>query len=144
MSQINPRWRNLTERLITFETKENMPSGTKIPGACLASDKLRPHLVSLMGSIGYRALLARALGLAKAEFAWLQGVQIKTDASCEGFEELEAHVDPDEFSEGSVVLLSHLLGLLVAFIGEELTLRLVRQAWPKLSSYNFDHDEGGT
>ena len=121
-----------------------MSSGTKIPVPCLASEKLRPHLAALMGNIGFRALLARALALANADVPWLRAVHVKTDGSYEGFEELEAHVDPDEFSEGCVVLLSHLLGLLVAFIGEELTLRLVRQAWPKLSSNNFDLDEGGT
>jgi hypothetical protein len=142
MSQINPKLRNFTERLIAFETKENMSSGTKIPGACLASEKLRPHLAALMGSTGVRALLARALALANADVPWLRAVHVKTDGSYEGFEDF-AHVDPDEFSEGCVVLLSHLLGLLVAFIGDELTLRLVRQAWPKLSSNNFDLDEGG-
>lgn len=120
-----------------------MPSGTKIPGACLASEKLRPHLVALMGIIGYRALLARALALANADFPWMREVQVNSDSTCEGFEGLEARVKPDEFSEGSIVLLSHLLGLLVTFIGEELTLRLVHQAWPNLSFNNFDLDEGG-
>jgi hypothetical protein len=32
-----------------------------------------------------------------------------------------------------VVLVAQLLGLLVTFIGEDLTLGLVREIWPKLS-----------
>jgi hypothetical protein len=65
-------------------------------------------------------------------------VHIKTDGSFEGFDEFGAQVDPDEIFEGRVVLLAQLLGLLVAFIGENLTLRLVREVWPKLSLNDVD------
>jgi hypothetical protein len=51
----------------------------------------------------------------------------------EGLDELAAQVDPKEIAEGSIVLVAQLLGLLVAFIGENLTVRLVREVWPKLS-----------
>ncbi|HVK09314.1 MAG TPA: hypothetical protein VM597_11100, partial [Gemmataceae bacterium] len=37
-------------------------------------------------------------------------------------------------SEGGVEVVAHLLGLLVTFIGEPLTLRLVRDAWPDVSA----------
>jgi hypothetical protein len=37
---------------------------------------------------------------------------------------------------GSEVLLAHLIGLLVAFIGEILTLRLIHELWPDLSENN--------
>jgi hypothetical protein len=110
-----------------------MSSETKTPAACLASEKLRPNLATLMGNIGFSALLSRALALAILEVPLLRAVHVKTDGTFEGFEELGAQVDPDEFLEGCVVLLSHLLGLLVAFIGEALTLRLVRDVWPELS-----------
>ena len=33
----------------------------------LVCEKLRPHLAMLMGNAGFRALLSRALALAKAE-----------------------------------------------------------------------------
>jgi len=35
-----------------------------------------------------------------------------------------------------------LLGLLVTFVGEELTLRLVREVWPKLPLSNLDFGKG--
>jgi len=44
--------------------------------------------------------------------------------------------------EGRVVLLAQLLGLLVAFIGEDLTLRLVREVWPKLSINDVNFGKG--
>jgi hypothetical protein len=35
--------------------------------------------------------------------------------------------------EAAVGIIAHLLGLLETFIGEPLTLRLVREAWPDVS-----------
>jgi hypothetical protein len=60
----------------------------------------------------------------------------------EGLDELESEADPEEIAEGSVILLSQLLGLLVAFIGEDLTLRLVREIWPKVPLSDLDFSKG--
>ena len=61
-------------------------------------------------------------------------MQVNAEGSLEGWDELErgAQVDPDKIAEGGVVLLAQLLGLLVAFVGESLTLRFVLDVWPKL------------
>lgn len=124
--------RDLAERLVAYETKANKSSRTKTLAAFLVGEKLRPDLAALMGNVGFRALLSRALALANAEVPWLRAVHVKADGSFEGLDELEAQVDPDEIFEGGIVLLAQLLGLLVAFIGEDLTLRLVREVWSKL------------
>jgi hypothetical protein len=124
--------RDLAERLVAYETKANKSSKTKTLAAFLVGEKLRPDLAALMGSVGFRALLSRALALANAEVPWLRAVHVKADGSFEGLAELEAQVDPEEIFEGGIVLLAQLLGLLVAFIGEDLTLRLVREVWSKL------------
>ena len=133
MSRATPKMRNFAEHLIAYETKENNSSATKRPAAFLVCEKSRSHLATFMGNTGFRALLARALALANAEVAWLRAVHVKSDGSLEGLDELAAQVDPKEMAEGSVVLVAQLLGLLVAFIGENLTVRLVREVWPKLS-----------
>jgi len=62
---------------------------------------------------------------------------VKTDGSLEGFDELAGRVDPGEITRGSVVLIATLLGLLVAFIGEILTLRLLREIWPKFPNGEY-------
>lgn len=142
MSRAIPKLRDLAERLIAYEMPGNWSSETKIPAACLAIDKLRPHLAKLMGNTGFSALLSRALALSIGDSPWLRPVRVKTDGSFDGFEELGTQIDPDEFFGGSVSLLSHLLGLLVAFIGEELTLRLVREAWPELSPTDLVFGKG--
>ena len=44
--------------------------------------------------------------------------------------------------ESRIVLLAQLLGLLVAFIGETLTLHLVRDIWPKTTLNDMGFDNG--
>jgi hypothetical protein len=57
--------------------------------------------------------------------------------------ELQAQLAPAQFAEGRTVLLAQLLGLLVAFIGEGLTVRLVHEAWPDLSHSELNFGKGG-
>ena len=135
--------RDFAERLIAYETRGNKSSETKTSSPFLVGEKLRPQLATLMGSVGFRALLSRALMLTNAEVPWLRSVHVKADGSLEGLDELDAQVDPKEIFEGRVVLLAQLLGLLVAFIGESLTLRLVREVWPKLSINDLNYGTGG-
>ena len=142
MSRATPKMRAFAERLIAYETSGNKSSETKTPAAFLVDEKLRPQLAALLGNAGFRALLSRALALAKAEVPSLRGVHVKADGALQGLDGLDAPVDPDEIFEGRVVLLAQLLGLLVVFIGENLTLRLVHEAWPKLSLNDFDFGEG--
>ena len=142
MSRATLQMRDLSQCLIAYETRGNKSSETKTPAACLVGEKLRPHLATLMGNVGFRALLLRALALANTDVPWLRAVHVKADGSLEGLDELTTQVDPDEIFEGCVVLLAQLLGLLVAFIGENLTLRLVRDVWPKLSLNNLDFSRG--
>jgi len=42
-----------------------------------------------------------------------------------------------------VTLLAQLLGLLVTFIGEALTVRLVREVWPKVPLDDLDFGNAG-
>ena len=134
--------RDFAERLIAYETRGNKFSETKTPAIFLIDEKLRPHLATLMGNVGFRALLSRALVLTNAKVPWLRALQVNADGSLQGLDELDAQVDPEKILEGRVVLLAQLLGLLVAFIGENLTLRLVREVWPKLSLSDFDFGKG--
>ena len=143
MSRATSKMRDFAESLIEYETKGNKSSTTEGSSAFLVCEKLRPQLATLMGSAGFRALVLRALALSSAEVSWLRAVHVKADGSFEGLEEQQAKLDPDEFSEGRVVLLAQLLGLLVAFIGEILTLQLVRDVWPKLPFKNLGFDRGG-
>ena len=143
MSQASPSMRHFAKRLIAYERKADEPSETKTPPAFAVCEKLRAHLAILMGVAGFRELLSCALPRAHAEVPWLGAVQVKADGSLEGLEELNAQRNPDELFEGGVVLVAQLLGLLVAFIGENLTLRLVREVCPEVPPNDFAFSNEG-
>lgn len=141
MNRATPMMRSFAKRLIAFETKGNGSSRTTSSATFLVIEKLRPHFTTLMGNAGFRALLSRALALAGAEVRWLNAVHVHVDGSLAGLDEL-AQIDPEKIAEGGVVLIAQLLGLLVAFIGEKLTLQIMRDVWPKLSLDDLNFDEG--
>jgi len=123
--------RNLAKRIIACETDGDPSAETQIPDAFRAFEKLRPQLVPLMGLGGFRALISRALRLARVEVPWLRSIQVKSNGTLEGLEEIHAQLSPDALFVGKVTLLGQLLGLLDSFIGENLTLRLVLEIWPQ-------------
>ena len=136
--------RNIAERLIAHETSESESSGTKTGATFSVCEKLRPHLATLMGSTGYRALLSRALARAEAEVPSLRAVQVDADGSITGFDKLEARAAPDELAKAPVALVVQLFGLLSAFIGEDLMLHIVRDVWPQLARKDLQLPEEET
>src|SRR4029079_19329494 len=118
MNRATLQMRDLAERLIAYEAKGELsaqrPGSSRFP----VCDMLGPHLMTLMGTAGFRALLSRALALACEQAAWLRAVHVKADGTMEGLDELHVQLDRDESMEGRTVLVAQLLGLLVAFIGE--------------------------
>jgi hypothetical protein len=142
MSRATPEMRNFAKRLTAYEALARTPAEAKAPAAFQVCEKLRPHLAILMGNGGFRALLSRSLALASTEVPWLRAVHVKSDGSLEGLDELGDQFDPRENAEGGVVLLAQLLGLLMAFIGENLTVGLLREVWPKLSLNDLDSGNG--
>ena len=98
-------------------------------------EKLRLSLTRFAGADGFTSLLRRALALARAEVPELGTVQINPDGSLAGLEQLAASEwqpggDWHGGAEAALAITTHLLGLLVIFVGRPLTLRLVRDAWP--------------
>jgi hypothetical protein len=142
MNRATPQMRSIALRLINHETDELDAAGTTNATTLLVTERLRPHLATLMGNGGFRALLARALALAGAEVSWLRAIQVSTDGTLEGMERAHVRLKPAEFREGRVVLLAQLLGLLVAFIGPGLTSRLIGEIWPQLAAANLDFGSG--
>lgn len=125
MNRATPKLRIYAERLIANEMSLNASSKSKPTAAFIVIEKLSPHFGPLMGAAGFRALISRALVLASAEVASLRELHVKADGSFEGLNELESQANPEEISNAGIVLLARLLGLLVTFIGDELTLQLL-------------------
>ena len=122
--------RKLARQLLTLEATGWSASGeARGQEAVRVCDKLRVTLTRFAGAEGFASLLRRALVLARAEVPSLSKVKIRPDGSVEGLEEL-ARADG---TDAAAALTAHLLGLLVTFVGQPLTLRLVRETWPEAS-----------
>jgi hypothetical protein len=97
-----------------------------------AYDDLARVSAPLIGQVGVEALTDRALHLAQREYPWL--VQTREPEQAEGpFTQVIACLerqDPAVAIEAAGAVFATFTGLLVTFIGEPLTARLLRQAWP--------------
>lgn len=100
--------------------------------AVRACGKLGVPLMKLSGSAGFSSLLSRAVALAKRKAPALAGLGVEADGSLAGVNEIQKGSESAEAAQhAGVILVAELLGLLVTLIGEALTLRLVRDAWPQ-------------
>jgi hypothetical protein len=135
--------RDFAHRLIVYEAKrQRKPVGTGVAQTFAACEKVRPHLAAFMGNAGVHALVSRALALAGEDVQWLREIRVNGDGSLQVPAQVPAQLDPEEMTEGRVVLLAQELGLLVAFIGGILTVRLVRDVWPGVPLNDLNLSEG--
>ena len=121
----------MAQRLLTYEAVAGEKSEPTESAAFRVCAKLRRPLITLAGVAGFRSLLSRALTLARAEAPTLNAVQVAVDGSVKGLDELASQTDKERSRDGGAVLVTQLIGLLLTFIGEGLTLRLVQDVWPE-------------
>ena len=126
--------RELAQRLLTYEAVGDGTANADTQAVCRVCDKLRRSLTTVAGAAGFRSLLARALTLAKKESPLLSAWEVKSDGSLQGLN--------GEAAQSGAVLIAQLIGLMITFIGESLTLRLLHDVWPDLPSpeTNFGRD----
>ena len=101
-----------------------------------AYDDLARASAPLIGQVGVDALTGRALHLAQRKYPWL--VQTREAKQADGpFAQVIVGLerqDPAVATEAAGAVFATLTGLLVAFIGEPLTVGLMRKAWPEAFS----------
>jgi hypothetical protein len=120
--------RACAHRLLALEAANKSASDTDRHELLRVFEKLRIALTQFVGADGFTALMRRALALARAEVPSLQPAKITPEGRLEGIEEHAADAKND--AEAATAITAHLLALLVTFIGEPLTLRLMRDVWP--------------
>jgi len=127
-----PKMRDLAHRLLTYEAGAGKTSGPIESPALRVYEKLRQSLGEFVGVAGFQSLASRALTLARPEAPSLSTVRVAADGSIQGLGEIETQfeIDNDQAGEGGIILIARLLGLLRIFLGEALTLSLLRNAWP--------------
>lgn len=141
MNQPTPAIRRLARWLFACEAAAAGPAVPEIRLLVSICEKFQILLSTLAGVDGFRSLLSRALTLARTEAPWLGSVRIREDGSLEGPGTAGPQPGGEEAEAGGVALVAQLLGLLVTFIGKDLTLLLVRDVWPEAP---FDGTESGT
>ena len=104
-----------------------------------ACQKLCARVARLVTTAGSEALLARALSLATIEFPFLAGVQPSpmADRCLQGLHARVEEVEPAVMRDAATAVLAGIIMLLCSFIGQDLTLGLVRDIWPDVPT-----DEG--
>ena len=142
MNQATPTVRDLARLLLTLEARRS-EHGQEVQTDLRAFEKLQAYLTNLVGVTGFRALLARALALATAEVGWLRNVRVLDDATFKGFTEAATQQPAKDVAAARAAILAHLIGLLVIFLGEAITLRFVQDVWPEVpgDAINFSVKE---
>jgi hypothetical protein len=121
----SPKIKDIAQHLIAYEAIGKHQSTTSGPAAFEVCEKLRRSLSTLAGTAGFRSLLVRALTLARREVIALDAVLVRDDGSLDG-------PTLNAAGPGGVLLIAQLLGLLMTFIGEALTMSLLHEIWPEL------------
>ena len=128
MTLATPPLRALAKLLIAEEREAD-----DLLSASHACERLGLSLTKVVGPAGFHSLLSRALALSKKEIPALKDVSVLPDGTLNGPAQKADPAEKVELTSGATVLLAQLLGLLHAFIGEPLTMQLVKEAWPEVT-----------
>lgn len=102
---------------------------------------LRRRLIGLIGRDGFAALLNRAVRLARNEYPGLAAITLDNQAATglRGIREyIQEETDNKAAAGGLAAIFAQLISLLVVFIGEDLAVRLVYDAWPHAADETTD------
>ena len=135
LTRPNPAIRELAGRLVEFEQGETSVLDADLEATCRVCEKLLRPLSHLVGAAGVSSLLRRALALAQRNTPALNGVEVLDDGSLRGLE--------GEAASQTAVLIAHLIELLITFIGQELTFRLLQSIWPGMQGLDEPAGKGG-
>jgi hypothetical protein len=128
----NPALRRLALKALAQRAGTASGAGDLAAAAQRAYDDLAQVSTPLIGEVGVEALTSRTLYLAQRKYRWL--VLTREPNQFKGpFAQIVfclERQDPAVATEAAGAVLTTLTGLLVTFIGEPLTARLLRKAWP--------------
>jgi hypothetical protein len=146
---IPPEMRNLAQCLLTHEAIARKASEPMEAMTLHVYEKLRQSLGVFAGAAGFHSLASRALVLARSEAPSLSAARVSADGSLQGLGEFKPEINIDKDRDGEdqagdegVILIARLLGLLLVFLGEALTLRLLQDAWPDAAFDNCNSGNG--
>jgi hypothetical protein len=122
--------RELAQKLLEGSQLQHGPRAT---GAVLLNERLQLSLVRFAGVDGFASLLRRAVAMTSAKIPALRNVEVGADGRIEGLDPGFAQ-DHVLWQAAAIAVTVQLLDLLVVFIGESFTRRMVHEACDEPSS----------
>lgn len=126
-----PSLRRFVRRALVDATGVASPDRAQLASAFdVLSERLYQQLQPVFGTTAVSALFVRALHVASLDFPWLREL-VRNDRGPGPGDRIASigHLELDTLEEGLAAVLAHDIGLLNAFVGEDLILPLVQQAW---------------
>jgi hypothetical protein len=124
--------RRAIQRALTREAGTNADAKALGAAALRMYVTLAGQLALLIGEGGVRALTARSLHLVRRDFPWL--AEAREPRPTDGpFAQIAFRLERQEpavATQAAAAVLATLAGLLATLIGETLTMRVFRTAWP--------------
>lgn len=151
---IPPDMRDLARSLLAYEAKADESSDPAEPATLRVYEKLRHSMSVFAGVAAFQSLATRALVIARPDAPSLGAVRVGDDGTLRDHGEPESqiekkpqsetknvHTGMDLPGEAGTILIARFLGLLLIFLGEALTLSLLRVTWPgvDLNDSNFEN-----
>ncbi len=123
--------RQIARNELTRRAKDSSDSAAVLSAGAGAWDDFAAVMVPLIGRNGVDGLTTRAAHLARRDLSLPipQGADVLRTDSDHEISWLR-RVDESEVAAATEVMLATLASLMITFIGESLTMRLLRKAWP--------------
>ena len=140
--------RELPRRLLIYESEKDNSSEPGGSPTLRVYEKLRRSLGAFAGIAGFQSLASRALALARSEDPGFSEARVTEDGTLEVLGEIEHPTDfykgagADPGGEAGIILIARMLGLLHIFLGEALTISLLRVTWPETALDDCDSEKG--
>ncbi len=133
MEEVSPVAQELARRLLAHEAGARQRPEEMAAAIERIHHRLRECLAESIGLAGFNALFARSLQLARTTSPVSVQITVEEQAKVglQGAREFAIAHDSLTVQAEFVAILAYFIGLLIRFIGEELTVRLVREAWPE-------------
>jgi hypothetical protein len=131
MTLSSPLLRRFARRALVDATGAAAPDRAQLASAFdRLCEHLRRQLQPLFGITAVSALFVRALHVATVDFPWLREL-VRNDQDPCVIDRIAAvrELEIDTLEEGLAAVLAYNIGLLNTFVGEDLVLPLVQQAW---------------
>jgi hypothetical protein len=124
--------RQLAVRILRRQAGPHADAAALAAAARRSYEDLADVLSPLIGQTGIDTLVARAVHLAQRDYPWL--ATTRDPQQQEGpFAEVTLSLEQQDAAlatEAAAAVLATFTGLLCTFVGESLTTRMMRQAWP--------------